>query len=146
MTEPVKHAPQTRGTRPVCAQQEAPAAPAAFTSFMTLSPAGSGSVPQDGLCGEAGAAREERPRGLHRQQHAVRVGRLPGECASPAQVCAASATASRHCLSPEALLLLSCLHKRPDCAPRPRWFRVALHCLNFIISESDYRDPEKSRE
>lgn len=38
MTEPVKHAPQTRGTRPVCAQQEAPAAPAAFTSFMTLSP------------------------------------------------------------------------------------------------------------
>lgn len=87
MTEPVKHAPQTRGTRPVCAQQEAPAA---FTSFMTLSPAGSGRVPQDGLCGEAGAPGEERPRGLHRQQHAVRVGRLPGECASPAQVCAAN--------------------------------------------------------
>lgn len=146
MTEPVKHAPQTRGTRlDQCARsRRLPQAPAAFTPFMTLSPAGSGSVPQDGSCGAAG---EERPHGLHRQQHAVRVGRLPGERASPAQVCAASATASSHSLSSEAFLLLSSSHRRPDSAPRPRWFRVALHSSNFIISVSDYREnPEKSRE
>lgn len=56
-------------------------------SFYLFYDSGSGRAPQDGVRGEAGPPGEERPRGLRGQQHAVRVGRVPGECASPAQVC-----------------------------------------------------------
>lgn len=116
--EPVKHAPQTPRSRRAAVGGAAAAAgprcsPPRYTS---AAPFLSGRLSADGFCGEVGAGEppgEERPHRLHRQQHAVCVRRLPGGCASPAQVCAANATAPIRCLS-SVLIQVSVTAKRPE--------------------------------
>lgn len=94
--QPVKHAPHTRRTRRAATGPRS--SPPLLSPLLWLFPASrSSSFSVDGFCGEARPAElpgEERPHRLHRRQHAVCVRRLPGECALPAQVCAANATAS----------------------------------------------------